>query len=1116
MRSLYFKLLFLCTLFPCFQSIAQVTSCGTETANNYQQAQDPVYAASLRRQLQDWTAYTQQMANLPPSLVVNTPRGPVYEIPIVFHIIHTGQAIGTQQNPSDATIQSLVSYLNNVYAATWAANPDTNNGGVFVPIRFVLAQRTPGCAATTGINRVNGSSVPGYSAYGIAMAGASQGGAEADVKALSIWPNTAYMNIWIVTNIQGAAANGGAVAGYAYYPGASSSVDGVVLRCDQTNWAIAHELGHTLGLRHTFEGSSNATTCPSNSNCNTQGDLVCDTDPHPLVSGCPTGTNPCTNSSYVPVNYNIMNYSSCPNRFTQGQKNRMIFQLMNYRRSLVTSLGVLPPTAAHPTNYPAPVAACVTPAPASSNAFNIGPFNVDFANLSYGSAGWSVDGNYYLNHTINSCLEDQLFANVTVGSPSTLSVTTDPYNIETTAVWIDWNNDGVFSAAEQVLYGQPATAGVAVTASVTPPATAVLCTPLRMRVFSDYGSPSNPCAAPVYGQVEDFTVIVAPATTTTPTVSISAAPSGNICVATSVTFTATTANAISPAYQWKKNGLNVGTNATIYTNASWTNGDVVSLTMTSSVGCATSTVTTNSNNITMTVNAPVTPSVTVSGPSTACQGTTVQFTANPVNGGAAPSYQWYKNGSPVGTNQPTYSSNGLVTGDAITVAMTSNAACASPSVTTSTPITMTISPMVTPTAAISVSPGTSVCANTPVTFTLTTNVTGGTITWWKRTSAIGTNSATLNDTPVPLDYYSCIVTTPATGCYSGSGSVTSNVINMNVGTLVTPAVSISGPTGPICSGVNATFAAIPVNGGAAPSYQWKVNGANVGSNSVSYTSNTLANGDVLTIIMTSNAPCPATPTVNSAPTPLSVTPSVTPAVTITASPNDTVCAGTPVTFTAAPVNGGTAPAYAWLRNGVSAGSNSNTFVPATVGNGDIISLSMTSNVACATLPTAVNNLIMRVNALPNPVLTQTGGVLRTGTGFASYVWYLNGAVITGAATDTLRPAQSGNYTVKVTDNNGCSNTSSMFNFTYVGIGSPGHTGEALTLYPNPTTGMVYLQTTADVMGTDVYAMDGRCVLRFGRTTKLDVSGLPEGIYTLRLYGKDGVLLKMTKLNKLNP
>src|SRR5215813_8179153 len=129
-------------------------------------------------------------------------------------------------------------------------------------------------------------------------------------------------------------------------------------------------------------------------------------------------------------------------------------------------------------------------------------------------------------------------------------------------------------------------------------------------------------------------------------------------------------------------------------------------------------------------------------------------------------------------------------------------------------------------------------------------------------------------------------------------SATSNAITMTVTGTVIPTVSIAAsPGSTICAGTNVTFTATPTNGGATPSYQWKLNGNNVGTNSNQYQSSTLADGDVVTVVMTSSLACanPANATSNAMG--ITVAVAAAPSISITASPGSTICTGTNVTFT---------------------------------------------------------------------------------------------------------------------------------------------------------------------------------------------------------------------------
>ena len=95
----------------------------------------------------------------------------------------------------------------------------------------------------------------------------------------------------------------------------------------------------------------------------------------------------------------------------------------------------------------------------------------------------------------------------------------------------------------------------------------------------------------------------------------------------------------------------------------------------------------------------------------------------------------------------------------------------------------------------------------------------------------------------------------------GRGLSTAGAIDLhnNIVTypLLTASVSIAAfPTGTICSGTSVSFTANPINGGTTPAYQWKKGGVNIsGETNSTYTSTTLANGDIITVEMTTSATC---------------------------------------------------------------------------------------------------------------------------------------------------------------------------------------------------------------------------------------------------------------------
>jgi uncharacterized protein (TIGR02145 family) len=248
---------------------------------------------------------------------------------------------------------------------------------------------------------------------------------------------------------------------------------------------------------------------------------------------------------------------------------------------------------------------------------------------------------------------------------------------------------------------------------------------------------------------------------------------------------------------------------------------------------------------------------------------------------------------------------------------------------------------------VSITPSANnVCAGTSVTYTAIPTYGGANPAYqWKVNGTnSGTNSSTFTYTPANNDVVTCVLTSSITTCISNNPA-TSNAITMTVNPLLPVSVNVAPSLNPVCAGTSVTFTATPTNGGLLPSYQWKVNSINVGTNSSTY-SYIPANGDLVSCILTSSATCTTNNPASSIQYPVSVSPNLPAGITIAASSNP-FCPGSSVTFNATPINGGTTPTYQWKVNGVNAGTNSATFTYNPVNN-DSVRCVMTSDLGCVT------------------------------------------------------------------------------------------------------------------------------------------------------------------------
>lgn len=244
----------------------------------------------------------------------------IYEIPIVVHIIEHSNGNG---QISDALVHSQIDVLNEDFRAL-VGTPGAP--GYDTGIQFVLATTDPGGSPTTGITRtVNDTWFSDSGSYWNSLHWDTS-------KYMNIYTNEAGGNLGYVPNLPQGGLSGDPSDRVVVLWSAFGRNSSGGPPYDQGR-TLTHEVGHYLGLEHTFNGGCASPTPPS---CYTSGDLICDTNSESAPNyGCPGGATSC--SSPDPIE-NYMDYSddTCMDQFTDEQSHRMRCSLLHYRSTLYT------------------------------------------------------------------------------------------------------------------------------------------------------------------------------------------------------------------------------------------------------------------------------------------------------------------------------------------------------------------------------------------------------------------------------------------------------------------------------------------------------------------------------------------------------------------------------------------------------------------------------------------------------------------------------------------------------------------------------------------------------------------------------------------------------------
>jgi hypothetical protein len=354
-----------------------------------------------------------------------------------------------------------------------------------------------------------------------------------------------------------------------------------------------------------------------------------------------------------------------------------------------------------------------------------------------------------------------------------------------------------------------------------------------------------------------------------------------------------------------------------------------------------------------------------------------------------------------------------------------------------------------PTAStISANGATTFCSGN--TLTLTGNVGG---TW-------NTGATTTSINVIASGNY---FVTNANGC----GSVNSNIINVVVNPLPTPAVISANGATTFCSGNTLTLTG---NVGGT----W-----NTGATTTSI--NVIASGNYF-VTNANSCGSVSSNSINVTVNPLPI------AATISAIGATSICSGNSVQLIGN-ING------VW-----SDGNTSPSIVVTTSGTYYVINTNGCGN-------STSNQIIVTVlPATPIPTITQVGYNLESTIGYNSYQWFNNNFPIPNETNATFTPISSGNYYVLVVDSNGCQAQSAVYNFVYVGELEIASATE-LILSPNPANSFVLLSTTnkQELKGTlIVWSVNGDLMLQQNLITsnqlKIDIEQWANGMYMLQLIG----------------
>jgi hypothetical protein len=565
-------------------------------------------------------------------------------------------------------------------------------------------------------------------------------------------------------------------------------------------------------------------------------------------------------------------------------------------------------------------------------------------------------------------------------------------------------------------------------------------------VYTDTLTGSNGCR----GGSSAITVTVN-ALPSTPVITTATSPS--LCPGDSVILS----SGITTGNQWYKNGSIIAgaINPTYTTRVAGVYTDTVK----NASGCKAA-----SAAITVVVNAfPATPTISYTSATVFCSGDSVILTSN-----AATGNQWYRDGTAI-SNATAIKDTAKLAGIYI-VKATNSGGCSV--VSNAVLVGVNPSPAATVTAASSI----NFCTGGSVVLTAASG-TGYTYQWQKDAVNISSTATSYTAT--------------ASGVYTVSVTLNNGCKKVSTGTVVTvdaypavPVISAGGPT-TFCSNKN-----VVLTSSAATGNQWHKDAiAITGATNKTYTATLSGN---YTVTTTTTAGCAT----GSIATMLATNP--LPAVpTVTAGGPTGFCSGSSVLLTAS-----TGAAYQWYKDGTAITGAVNAAHTATVSGAYTVEVSNAGG--CANTSAATN---ITATVVATPSIIQVSDTLISSAASGNQ-WFLNNTSISGAVNQKHKILNTGSYTVRVADANGCQSAFS----TPLAVIITATTNLVLNskewrVFPNPVTnGKLVIHKTGILDGgatAQIISLDGKSLAekKIGAHTEWNINSIVPGAYYLRITEK---------------